>query len=396
MPTFLPSLRRGFMVLFGLGMTLVSPAQAQETAKPYKVTIVEDKAEVSERVLPADPTVRIQYLYNGNMVFGVMAEGKRLTPNPDSIQTLFMIDGAVQSPKDTTKLQNFPEGLGQRKRHGATSVWQQGDVRVTMTLEVIAGKPSQPKPGAPIPRRLDTLLVKYTIENTGNMPHKVGCRVFIDTMVANNDGALFASPTTHPKQVLNGVLLEGKKLPEFLEVLERPNLVDPGFKGIFTFKLGSKMEGPGKVILTTFGARGNYNVPVVPSMGDSACALYWEPQELQPQGKREIAYAYGQGVACTNEGRVQAEFGGSFEPGKKFTITTYVDDPIDGQSLTLELPKGLELADGKATQVVPPPEEAGNSVVVWRCRLLEAGVYPIRISSSTGVTKTWTVTVSPQ
>ncbi len=384
--------------LFGLGVIILPGlSQQPQPAKSYKVTIVEEnKPEVFEQVLPADPTVRVGYNYNGNMIFGVTAEGKRLTPNPDSVQTLFMIDGEIKSPKDTSKLQSLPEGPGGKKRHGGATTWQQGDLRVTMTLEVIAGKPSQLKPGVPIPRRLDTLLVKYGIENIGNAAHKVACRVFIDTMVGDNDGALFASPTTHPKKILNGLLLEKKLLPEFMEVLERPNLDNPGFKGIFTFKLGNKLEGPSKVALTSFGARnGKWDVPVVQSGGDSACAFYWEQQEIQPQGKREIAYAYGQGIAATNDGRILADFGGSFEPGKRFTITAYVDDPIDGQNLTLLLPKGIELVDGKTTQAVPAMTETGNSVVMWRCRLQEAGAYPIRIRSSTGVTKTWSVTVSP-
>ena len=138
-------------------------------------------------------------------------------------------------------------------------MWQQGDIRVTEVLEVVPGKPYQSKPGAPLPRRMDTLLIKYVIENLGNAPHKVGCRAFIDTLVVQNDAALFASPTTHPNQVLNGIVLKDKQLPDFFEVLERPNVKDPGFKGIFTLKLGSKLEGPNRVVLTNYGTRGQWD-----------------------------------------------------------------------------------------------------------------------------------------
>jgi hypothetical protein len=288
----------------------------------------------------------------------------------------------------------LPDGPGNKKRHGGQTVWQQGDIRVTMVMEVVPGKPYQPKPSGPIPRRMDTLLVKYILENTGSAAHKVGCRTFVDTLVVNNDGALFASPTTHPDEVLNGIVMAGKSLPAFFEVLERPNLKDPGFKGIFTLKLGAKLEGPSKVVLTTYGQRGQYDCPAQRA-GDSACALFWPPQDLQPHTKREVAWAYGQGIACTNEGRVSVDFGGSFEPGKIFTVTTYVDDPIDGQSLTLLLPKGVERVEGKATQAVPLLNETSQSVVLWRCRLRELGSYSIRIRSSNGVTQAHTVTVSP-
>jgi hypothetical protein len=375
--------------LVGLAMAAQPPA-----ARPYKVTIVAEKNEAAEQLLPADPKIRVEYRYNGNLRFGVLAEGKRLTSNSNSVQTLFLIDGKVQAPKDGKKLQALADRPGQKKRNGGQTVWRHDDIRVTLTLEVVPGKPSRPRPGAPIPRLMDTLLVRYSIENLGTEPHTVGCRTFVNTLVVENDGALFASPTTHPNQVLNGVVLKDKEMPDFLEVLQRPNLKDPGFKGVFTFKLGGNLEKPGKVVLTTYGARGPRDVPAQRA-GDSACAFYWEPQELPPQAHRELAFAYGHGIASTNAGRVSADFGGSFAPGKTFTVTAYVDDPMDGQSLTLLLPEGVERQGGKATQVVPLAGDDGRGVVLWRCRLAQVGTYPIRIRSSDGVTQSWTVKVTP-
>src|SRR5262249_36772771 len=152
---------------------------------------------------------------------------------------------------------------------------------------------------------------------------------------------LFHAPTTHPNQVLDGVLLEGKQVPPFLENLENPNLENPGFKALFTFKLGNKLEVPTKIVLTRLGLieRNAWDTQV-DTAGNSAMAIYWEPKEIPAHGKREIAYGYGQGIPCINEGHVAAEFGGSFEPGKKFTITAYVEGPVDGQNLTLQLPQG--------------------------------------------------------
>ena len=91
-----------------------------------------------------------------------------------------------------------------------------------MTLEVVPGNSPRLKPGAPIPRRLEALLVKYSIENVKNLSHKVGCRTTIETQVINNDGALFAGPMTHPQKLLQGTLLQGKQSPDFLEVLGPP------------------------------------------------------------------------------------------------------------------------------------------------------------------------------
>src|SRR5262249_6843974 len=151
--------------------------------------------------------------------------------------------------------------------------------------------------------------------------------------------------------------------------LQHPDLRDPGLKGFFTFKLGQSLEGPGKVVFTNSNAvrRDQWDVLAAPVNGRSTCALFWDPRELQPQAKRELAFAYGQGIANPNEGDIIVEFSGLFEPGKSFAITAYVEQPIDSQSLTLQLPKGIALMDSKATQIVPRGDESRASVVMWRC-----------------------------
>jgi hypothetical protein len=78
---------------------------------------------------------------------------------------------------------------------------------------------------------------------------------------------------------------------------------------------------------------------------------------------------------------------GSFEVGKEFTITAYVDDPLESQALTLELPAGLDMVagQGKATQAVPPPDDTGHAVIVWKARVGKLGSHDIKIRSSNGI-----------
>jgi hypothetical protein len=76
-------------------------------------------------------------------------------------------------------------------------------------------------------------------------------------------------------------------------------------------------------------------------------------------------------------------------------VTAYVDDPVESQSLTLELPPGMEYVEGKAIQPVPAPAgDVNKSVVLWKARVLRPGHYPIRIHSSNGVTQTQIVTIT--
>ena len=93
-------------------------------------------------------------------------------------------------------------------------------------------------------------------------------------------------------------------------------------------------------------------------------------------------------------GKVTLQFGGSFEPNKEFTVTAYVEDPVEGQSLSLELPKGMQRTGGKDTQAVPAPDTAGQSVVLWKGRVMDVGTHELRIRSSNGVIYTRTITIS--
>jgi 5-hydroxyisourate hydrolase-like protein (transthyretin family) len=86
--------------------------------------------------------------------------------------------------------------------------------------------------------------------------------------------------------------------------------------------------------------------------------------------------------------------GGSFEPGKLFTVTAHVLDPAPGQSLTLELPAGMERVEGKERQPVPAIDEDGNTMVLWKARVLNTGRFNLRIHSSTGIIQTKIITIT--
>src|SRR5262249_12167094 len=159
-------------------------------------------------------------------------------------------------------------------------------------------------------RRIDTARITYVVENKDSREHEVAYRVFVDTMINNNDGALFAAPTTHPGQVLDGILLKDRTLPDYLQVLENPNIKNPGFVGVMSLKFGGKVEGPNKVVLANTGAvnfgQGAWDVAPQKAGGDSAVFIYWAAKKLKPLEKRELIWAYGGGTANgpEAEGRV--------------------------------------------------------------------------------------------
>jgi hypothetical protein len=362
---------------------------------PVKVTVKDEKPVLSdEAAVPVDPVRRIQYNMQG------LSVGVRSADN----QTLhlshfptFSIDGQLfqNQPPGRFESINRPlaAGKGRRTREGFETVFLHNDLRITCTVSLVPTKPSGP--GAK--RQMDSVLIRYLVENKGNRPHKVGVRIYMDVYVINNDGAQFAAPTM-PGKVLNGVLLKGKQFPPYVQLLQVPNLKNPGYVAHLTLDLGSKLEKPDRVVLTGHGAGfGAWDMPAFAS-GDTALGVFWEPKEIKPGGKREMAYGYGKGIVTSpeSEGRVELALGGSFEPGKAFDVTAYVTDPAQGQSLTLELPEGMALVQGPQCQPVPePPGEDPVSLVRWRARVLRPGEFPLRVRSSLGVTQGKHITVRP-
>lgn len=387
-----------WLAILGLLVGIAANATCQDVAKPVKVTIKDGKVISGEPALPLDPNPRIRAGYSGGAAFGLTLDSKRITctaegsiwvtPRIDNQEVQagfdFVDNGRMEMPKP---LAPGPYG---KKRLGTQTTWAQNKIHFTQIIEIVPSKVTG-KVAAGQKRRLDTARITYIAENKDTKPHMLELRTGIDILINNNDGALFASPTTVPDKVLDGVVLADKTLPEYIEVIENPDVKNPRFKATMTLKFGGHIEGPSKVVLTSLGAfGGGWDTPAQQAGGDSACAIYWSPKNLKPGEKREMVWAYGGGIATNpeNEGKVSLALGGSFEPGKLFTILATVDDPVPSQTLTLELPKGMKLVEGKErANVAAPHEGAGSSVVLWKARVLETGEHEIRVRSSSGATQ---------
>jgi hypothetical protein len=79
--------------------------------------------------------------------------------------------------------------------------------------------------------------------------------------------------------------------------------------------------------------------------------------------------------------------GGSFEPGKVFTVTAVGDYPGRGQALTLELPPEAKRLEGKEMQPVPTSSDS-PAVVLWKARVLNPRVFAVTVRSTTGLSQT--------
>lgn len=389
-------LRRAFALVT---LVFAAVASAGDPARaPVKVTIQDEKPVVVEAALPVDPTPRVRYTAAG---LGAQFRTEQNQQLHLSQYTLLNIDGRVMQPgqmggrfeKNNAVL---PKTAGGKVRQGFQTVFVFDDLRITMTAELAATKAAGPNQK----RELGTVALRYLVENLGKTPRKFGLKNYFDTYIVTNDGALFAAPTM-PGKILNGVELKDKTLPEYVQCLQQPDLKNPGYVAHLSLNLGGSIEKASRVVLSSHGAGGigMWDMPVVQSMGDSAMAVFFDPKEIKPGGRREFGYAFGKGVAIPleSEGNVEVRLSGSFEPGKRFTVTALVHDPVAGQSLTLELPKGMSLIGGREIQPVPlPTTDPPQSFVTWQCRVDELGQFPVRLRSSTGVTQTKLVKIERQ
>ena len=376
------------------------PGQTGESTKPKFSVKFEDLKTVFVDIGdsgPVDPTKRINFSGQPNNFFIQINTIRGETLHLSHFPT-FMINGrAVQAGNGGRfEVSNapLPKSPGGKARVGTMSVWAIDNLRITQSLEL---HPSKAK-AAGEKRISNNVLVTHTIENKGAQPATVGMRIYMDTYVINNDGCLFASPVTHPGKILDGMILQDKTLPPYLQMLQVANLQNPGYVSHLTLNVGSKYEKANKLILTRHGAGfGGYDMPAQQAMFDSAIGLYFETKEIKPGGKRDLAYVYGEGIAVASEseGRYQLSLGGSFEPGKTFTVSATVADPAVGQTLSLELPKGMQRLEGKEIQPVASLSlDNEYSTVLWKCRVLEPGQHTIRVRSSTGITQTKVVTIT--
>lgn len=396
------SASRAMVLTTSVLVGILAPARekgwAQEGKFPVKVTVESAKEERSEVEAPVDPTPRLLYRgFGASFQLNIMDEMSRRL-HLGHLPTL-KIDGLVQVPGGVGgrfEVTNAPlPKKGTKPRLGYMNVWIKDDLRITQTVELTASKTA----GEAAKRRMDAVIVHYTLENTGKNPHTVGLRTTIDSFLITSRNCKFSTPN-RPGKLLDAVeFKDARDLPPYVQVLQMPDLKNPGLVAWVTFNLGGAVERPDRVVLTSnLGRRDLWELNVMAGGFNSLVGFFWDPKEIRPGGKRELAYGYGLGLAMplSPDSSFFVDLGGSFEIGKTFTISALVSDPAEGQTLKLELPKGLERIEGKDIQPVPlSVGDTSESMILWKGRVLEYGRFPIQIRSSAGVTKTTILTVAP-
>jgi hypothetical protein len=367
----------------------------------------------------------IHALWRPSMRFGLVAGDKRLTFRPTGLtnNTCVKLDGNEWLFGDKPPVTRDGKEIGQpwpgrwldrevrinEQRNGwvlrgVRSVWAYDDqhVEITQTVETVPGEQSH---------RLDTCLVRYKIENKDTVPHRVGLRFLLDTYIGDNDGVPFLLPGQKELCNTRMDLDQRDEIPQFIQALEKADLAHPGTIAHVQLKLGGRLEPPDRVTLGAWpnsrlrNPRGReestlWDVPVLSIQSldpaDSAVTIYWNAKEMAPGTSREVGFAYGLGtVSSTEGGQLAVTVGGSFRPGGLFTVTAYVKEPREGQTVTLGLPDGFTLVEGDAQQTVPSPGASSRiSPVTWKVQAPpQEGQYTLEVRSNTGVSQKQDITI---
>jgi hypothetical protein len=410
----LPPILLGFLLMLVLLRDVVfGPAIGDDnipidTANP-RIAVYFDEKGNDERGRPL----------TGSMRFGIMeargAQPRQLTFDKyGRTNTTVVRIGGQELPFGGPTGQWLTMSKASGNFGGKSSVWVYSDrnqpptkIQVSQLIEVIPGEPVEySKDRTKLKRFLDTVRVRYVLENQGAQDTSVGLRILLDTLIGDNDGVPFTVPGRRGLVDKMAEFASAKEVPDFVQVLENADLKNPGVVGFVNFKLGGEVESPSRVLLTQWpGRRGipleRWEIPLYPFDGapepDSAIVIYWNEQPLKPSAKRQVGFTYGLGSLSISNGRLGVSVGGSFTPGGSLTVVALVNNPIPGETLTLKLPLDLKLASGsKATQDVPPVPEgaaAQQAPVTWHIQAEREGTFTVEVQSSANIAQKKSITI---
>jgi hypothetical protein len=252
------------------------------------------------------------------------------------------------------------------------SKWQIGDIEVTQTIEIVFN---------PQTLQNDVAKISYTTRNTGSVSHNTGLRVMIDTEINYNDGAPFRVPGTGIVTTERDFI--GSDVPDTFQTFF--NVTDSTHVAVSTLRSGGA-TAPDRLVLARWPGIQvtSYDYNILPDSSftsDSAYALYWNPSNLAAGASRTYTTFYGLadlqvdlmpplalGVSAP---ATLSVVNGQYSPNP-FDVTATVFNNGNGTAnsvaLSLNLPAGLSLASGSATQAIGDLAPGQERQVSWSVR----------------------------
>ena len=225
----------------------------------------------------------------------------------------------------------------------------------------------------------DTAQIKYRFINKDDKKHKIGLRVMMDTMLGTNDGAPFR---VGEKAITTDTFFMKGSLPDFwqaFDALSQPKVTAQG-----TIK-GPDVTTPDKVYFADWGsmADGLWDFEFEPGSDflrkgefelDSAIALYWAPEYLEPGQSVTYVTKYGLGGITIVPGLLSL---GVTSPAEvtfdtqtdSFPVIAYIENTSEivtkDVQAKIDLPKGFTLRGTKRVKKLGNLEPGSTGQVAW-------------------------------
>ncbi|MGM0502486.1 MAG: NEW3 domain-containing protein, partial [Bacillota bacterium] len=298
-------------------------------------------------------------------------------PNPWTSYTTIKIDGenyvfGGETKKRAGSGANYGE-LVQKptiKDNRIVTKYKYGKVVVSQILTFVKSTTT----GLP-----DTAQIRYRVSNQGEEPKEVGVRVMIDTMLGENDGAPFRIKN---QAITYDKLYTDSKIPSFWQAFDTLN--NPKVTAQGTIK-GPGLTEPSAVYFSDWGslADGVWDFDFNPEQEflrkgeyelDSAMALFWDPQKLEPEETRDYVSNYGLGGITVVPGLLSLGITSPAEivmdrADKKAQIVAYVQNTAEIKAkdvkVDLRLPEELELSSEDKVKELNDMEPGATAQVMW-------------------------------
>lgn len=253
------------------------------------------------------------------------------------------------------------------------STWEYGDIQVTQLLQIVPNTQTG---------RDDVAKISYIVKNTGTTAHVVGSRVMIDSEINYNDGAPFRVPG--PGIISTEREFVGANVPATFQTFF--GIDDSEHVAASTLRSDTTLA-PDRLVFAHwgnlyYGAPYDYTVaPGASFNNDSAYAVYWNPATLGPNEERTYVTWYGLAelevdlrpplaLGVTGPATLSV-VENQYSPNTFNVIATVFNNgaaPATDVQLSLNLPTGLSLANGVATQSIGDLLVGQEQQVSWSIR----------------------------
>ena len=250
-------------------------------------------------------------------------------------------------------------------------------------------------------QRYDTFKIQYQMKNNSSSAAQLGARVMLDTMLGSNDHAPFRIPGSG--NVTTQTEYTGSNIPQYYTVMD--SLTSPTVVASGTLYTGAPGEDkPDSVQFTNYGNVSSLKTTFHPSVstgssiGDSAVAVYWNPDTVPAGGTRSFAIYYGMGNF--DPGMVEGDVSAAITAPAELLLTgneqAYQSNPftvearianekssaVNDVRVTLSLPEGLSLQQGSLSRTlsIASREEKSVPFVVQVPVLPVAKTYSYRVT----------------